>query len=340
MKYEHPKDISAEYLRLAIPFMSKQDAAVDPVSYSVWYEYVSGINPALKKAMDELLKTRESLTNEDTERLFRDYISSCNIDAVEHARDELCQVIQHARIATDDANTQATGYEQNLGQYSQVLSEDLPAAALDDTVKAMLADTRHLRNSIRVLQQDLDRSTHEMDELREELQRVRLEASSDPLTGLANRKALDATLHDVLASVATGTDPRLCIIMLDIDKFKDINDNYGHLLGDKVIRFVAEVLKSNVKGKDTVARYGGEEFVILLPDTSGDGALALAETIRKSIESARIRRHDNGETIGQVTISCGITCYRPGEGIRDFIGRADKALYASKEGGRNRTTRI
>ena len=105
-----------------------------------------------------------------------------------------------------------------------------------------------------------------------------------------------------------------------------------------LFRSVAGVMKKNVKGKDTAARCGGEEFYILLPDTDAEGARALAENIRKDIGSARIRRQDNGETIGQVTISAGICCYQPGDDRNAFIGRADQALYASKENGRNRIT--
>lgn len=338
MKYEHPKETSAEYLRLAIPFMSRQDASADPVSYSVWYEYVSGINPALKKAVDELLEEQPQLTDEDTERLYRDYISSCNIDAVEHVRNELNQVIQHARNSTAEASEQTSEYRQSLEGHSRAISGDGQRASLDSTIRAILADTHQLRHSIHGLQQELDRSSHEMEALREELLRVRREANSDPLTGLANRKAFQAALEAaIMAQQQTNTGP-LSLIMLDIDHFKQVNDAYGHLLGDKVICFVAGIMKKHVKGKDTAARCGGEEFFILLPDTDTEGARALAENIRRNIESAKIRRQDNGENIGQVTVSIGISTYQADEDGDTFMDRTDQALYASKAGGRNRTT--
>lgn len=341
MKYEHPKDLSAEYLRLAIPFMSKQDAAVDPVSYSVWYEYVSGINPALKKAVDELLEDRQQLTDEDTERLYRDYISSCNIDAVEHVREELCQVAQHARNSATEASDQASEYGQSLAKHIQTFTHDSQAASLDGTIQALLADTQHLHRSIHGLQQELDKSSHDIEALREELMQARQEASSDPLTGLANRKLFETALGEAISTQQQSSDAGpLCMIMLDIDHFKQVNDSYGHLLGDKVICFVAGVMKKNVKGKDTAARCGGEEFCILLPDTDAEGARALAEHIRKEIGNAKIRRQDNGETIGQVTISAGVSCYQPGDDRNAFYGRADQALYASKENGRDRTTSL
>jgi diguanylate cyclase len=126
--------------------------------------------------------------------------------------------------------------------------------------------------------------------------------------------------------------------MTDIDFFKKVNDTYGHVFGDKVIRVVAQTLKDNVKGKDLAARYGGEEFVILLQDTPANGARILAERIRTAVENGRIRRAGNDESIAKITISLGVASYRAGESASDFIERADKALYESKIQGRNRVT--
>jgi diguanylate cyclase len=125
--------------------------------------------------------------------------------------------------------------------------------------------------------------------------------------------------------------------MCDIDHFKKINDNYGHLFGDKVIRAVAQVLTDNVKGRDTAARYGGEEFIVLLPNTPLEGARALAEKIRSTIEGGRIKK-GGGEETAKVTISLGVSRYAPGESSASFIERADKALYVSKQSGRNQVS--
>ncbi|MGE0373538.1 MAG: GGDEF domain-containing protein, partial [Gammaproteobacteria bacterium] len=127
----------------------------------------------------------------------------------------------------------------------------------------------------------------------------------------------------------------LCLLLADIDHFKNINDNYGHLLGDKVIRQVAQTMNATVKGSDTAARYGGEEFAILLPNTSLNNARKLAEQIRLKVERIRVRRADNGSTLGVVTISVGAACYRLGDSADSLIHRADMALYAAKNNGRN-----
>ena len=124
--------------------------------------------------------------------------------------------------------------------------------------------------------------------------------------------------------------------MLDIDHFKRFNDTYGHQIGDQVIKLVARTLVQTLKGRDNPARYGGEEFGIILPRTSLEDAGRVGEKIRTTLSNCRLTRKGDGEDYGQVTLSIGAALYRPGEEISDFVARADTALYAAKEGGRNR----
>ena len=105
-----------------------------------------------------------------------------------------------------------------------------------------------------------------------------------------------------------------------------------------MIRFVAQVLQKNTKGKDTAARYGGEEFTVLLPGTPAVGARSVAEVIRKEVASAQLVRADNKQPLGQITISTGVATYQGESDLMDFIDRADRALYQSKNNGRNRTS--
>jgi diguanylate cyclase len=126
------------------------------------------------------------------------------------------------------------------------------------------------------------------------------------------------------------------VVVADIDHFKKVNDTFGHLLGDQVIRAAADALQNGIKGRDIAARWGGEEFVILLPETSGQGAAVLAEQLRTAFAKTRIRRAGNTDVAGTVTISMGIAeIQSTEETVEQAIGRADKALYQAKGDGRN-----
>ena len=113
----------------------------------------------------------------------------------------------------------------------------------------------------------------------------------------------------------------LCLMLLDIDHFKRFNDTWGHQTGDQVLRLVAMTLKSNIKGKDMAARYGGEEFAAILPETDLEGAMIVADNIRKAIQAKELLKRSTNEKLGRITASFGVAMYRPG----DTPGVADRA---------------
>ena len=117
-----------------------------------------------------------------------------------------------------------------------------------------------------------------------------------------------------------------------------VNGTHGHLVGDNLLRMVANTLKETIKGRDTVARIGGEEFAIMLPDTPIGGAMTLADNIRRTFEQLDLKKKNTGESLGKVTLSFGVTAYDHNETADRFQNRADEALYQSKNAGRNRVT--
>jgi two-component system, cell cycle response regulator len=164
---------------------------------------------------------------------------------------------------------------------------------------------------------------------------------TDVLTGWHNRRYLHTRLHEEVARSQRDATPLTCL-MIDVDHFKRINDRYGHLAGDEVLRQVALCLNGEVRGSDVSARYGGEEFVILLPATNLDAGRILAERIRRAVAQESFEIDDVGEPLS-VTVSIGVAEHRPGAtnekdlkvaGDR-LIARADLALYEAKAGGRN-----
>ncbi|MBV1709624.1 MAG: GGDEF domain-containing protein [Erysipelothrix sp.] len=158
-------------------------------------------------------------------------------------------------------------------------------------------------------------------------------SQTDALTGISNRLKLDEIMLKELARVRCGT-PHFSVIMGDLDLFKRVNDNFGHLAGDQILIEIAAAILSICRLTDTVGRWGGEEFLIICPETSVEGAMVLAEKIRKAVETLPFHRY------GNVTISLGVTCSKADDDINTIIHRADKALYLAKSEGRNQVRSI
>ncbi|MEB0107007.1 GGDEF domain-containing protein [Pseudomonas sp. MH9.3] len=166
---------------------------------------------------------------------------------------------------------------------------------------------------------------------REHMEVQRQKALIDPLTRLPNRAAWSERLdHEVNAWHQRGNS--LSLAMLDLDHFKRVNDGYGHLAGDKVLKIIANVLRKHLHGRDFIARFGGEEFVLLMPDTSLTQALAVGEVLRSAIEACPF--HFKGEPV-TITLSMGVAQFQPGERSDVALKRADEALYRAKAAGRN-----
>lgn len=161
-------------------------------------------------------------------------------------------------------------------------------------------------------------------------------ATHDPLTGLANRRMLNERFT-VEASRQKRYDKSLSLLLIDIDNFKHINDTFGHLIGDRCLTEISEILSNRVRTEDLVARFGGEEFVVLLPDTSVHEAAAVAEQLRLTIDSRPLLHAERGEAI-KVTVSIGVaSLHDKGDStLEALIKNADKALYMAKKQGRNR----
>jgi diguanylate cyclase (GGDEF)-like protein len=159
-------------------------------------------------------------------------------------------------------------------------------------------------------------------------------ALSDALTGFRNRRWLDQTLPRIVQRHLHAAEP-LCIAMMDIDHFKQVNDAYGHAAGDAVLLQVGRLARANLRPADFAARIGGEEFVLVFPQTSMPGAISAAERLREAIAGATFGYERR--PLPQVTVSLGLVALEPGANAGKLLAQADVALYAAKQAGRNRT---
>jgi diguanylate cyclase len=336
MRYLENKERSTEILRLALPLMARQLAAFHPLSYALWYEHCAGINPDLSRVLDSRLSSNTALTEVDVWRLYAQHIAARDMEAFERLQLQLRNLLEDTAHSAATASHQAAEFGDSLEGHAKVLAASPEPEKVRELVTGMLVDTRKMQAVTQNLSARLQARTNEVNALTENLRRAQSEALLDSLTGLKNRRGLERAVEDLLRD-----PPGLlgsALLLADIDHFKVVNDTYGHVLGDKVIRAVAHVLRSSIKGRDVAARLGGEEFAVLLPQTSLPGAAAVAEQIRGTVAQGRICRPDGNESIGQVTLSVGVAAARPGDTLEALLERADAAMYAAKRAGRNRVS--
>lgn len=332
-----PEMQSIDILRLVIPQISKYKLAATPVNYTVWYEYYRAQNIDLKQTINEYIEQGKSITNELLETLFDSFISDQDAKAFKEAQGELVYLISHLSETTKTTDSSASNFHQSLLDYEEKFDKPSSPRNPLDIIGNLITETQTMISSLQTMRKQINESQLQINELENKLNKATVENLNDVLTGIANRKGLLKAFEEVQKQ-SQETRLSLSLLMLDIDHFKKVNDTHGHIVGDKVIKFISDTLVTQIKGQDTASRYGGEEFVVLLPDTSLKNAHTIAESIRTKVEKTRLRRSNNQQSLGQITISIGITHYQQNESIESFIDRADAALYQSKQNGRNRVT--
>lgn len=297
----------------------------NPINFMVWYEYL------LKR--DAFVVDRIAVATDHEETA---------VELFNHIVSRICVMNEIDGLVlklVNDIISDIDGWESNLERHTQTLEQALSdLSAKSDVnlasmvVKNVVESVKDLTDSARGMKSKMEEVRSEVDTLKKQLEVSYKEAHTDPLTGIGNRRAMDKFVAENLDE--NSFDNFSCII-LDIDYFKRINDQHGHMVGDSVLRFIAKLLQQASKGQDFVGRFGGEEFILLLPQTSASNAYAFAEKLRKLLQDTNLKLRNTQDTLN-FTASIGVSTYRKGEMVTDFINRADNALYVAKGTGRNR----
>lgn len=337
MRYKESKEQSAEILRQVIALMGQHGAAFNPLSFAVWYEFAAGINARLSQAIAQAIQSEPKLGDATISRLYQDHVAQVDHVAMQHITDELQRMMASINQSAARTGDQAGLFGAQLDGLTEALKSNDPSAIAPFVVNA-LAGTAEMKSSAQELQEQVLSSRQEIARLQADLVRTRDEALLDPLTKILNRKGFDQKMSDMLAQ-SPGPQESHCLIMLDIDHFKKVNDTHGHVMGDRVIQALGDVLRSCVPDKaHSVARYGGEEFAVLLPNCSLDYGIKLADTVRLRTKAMKIRDRRTQEVVLTVSISGGVAAMQADDDAQGLIARADGALYKSKQTGRDRVS--
>jgi diguanylate cyclase len=323
------------YANSAIDLLKRATIPPYPQFYELLYTYATGVNPTLNARINAIFREGDP-TVDLAERLYNEFLKAKDAnERISSVSDRMSKRIEAVHEAIDSAMDTASAYSGTLQSATGDLSEDLDADALKLMARRLLTETHRMQDANQELEQKLDASREDIQQLQRDLDDVRREAMLDPLTKIFNRKHFDDGLLHAYADAKGGSGP-LSLMLLDIDHFKRFNDTWGHQTGDQVLRLVAMTLKSNIKGKDIAARYGGEEFAAVLPETDLEGAVILADNIRKAIQAKELLKRSTNEKLGRITASFGVAAYHKGDTPSSLIERADRCLYAAKNAGRNR----
>ena len=323
------------YVRLILPLMSKQNVPITPKNYTVWYEYVSGENKELRKIIDGMLEKEEKFTEKKNDWLYRQFFSEKDETQLTKLRQDLQKFLHTILSEIIGMSGQSERYEAVITKSVDKLSGNVSIQNIRKVVNDIIVETKKIGKVSKAIKEKLIKTTEELETLQQEFNRAKTEALIDFLTGVGNRKAFDERLA-AIAGAADSEGDDLCLLLIDIDHFKNFNDKFGHIVGDEVLKFVSKKIKEMIKGGDFLARFGGEEFAIILPRTSLSDANIVAENIRHFFTQAKLKSTASSKKLGGITISIGAACYRSGEPLEEFVNRCDKALYHAKETGRNR----
>ena len=226
-------------------------------------------------------------------------------------------------------------FKRDLEGIDAGLAHVTDPARARQAIADLRAANRRMEAKSGALNEELEAARREIASLRDTVEEVERLALLDPLTQVGNRRFFDRTLNsDMAACQASGAE--LCLAIADIDRFKSVNDRFGHVVGDHLLKNFAEVLTSGARGRAKTARYGGEEFALIMPGVPFPEARRIVETLRRELETKRWVYGPHEQPLGAVTASFGLAKLAPGESAESFINRADSRLIKAKSLGRTR----
>lgn len=325
----HSYQITKKYATQTNTLLEEYHLSPSPINYSVVFIYANNTNVALTEKMNLLINNGD-ISDITINELYEEYVSqSAQID-----KEVLSPLNETIDTALGKLQQQVSCEEKavnNLQKIDKALSKSVHKNALQQIISYIQTTVNDSVEQHKVLSEELTSTNNEINDLKTKLKEAKQDAISDALTGFLNRKGCDEKLANI------DIEDTHTSLVIDIDHFKSINDNFGHLIGDKVIQRVAHSIKSHLSNDDIAVRYGGEEFVVIAVNKALYEAQDIAERIRLAICKLKLKQKNSDSFLPQISVSIGIAETKNETHWQDVIERADKALYDAKNSGRNCT---
>lgn len=310
----------------------------EPPTYELFWTHVTDAEPALSRALAALLEA-SGLTSEAVAELRRVHLGDIAASEVH----ELVEAAQQGAVALaerlEHGHADLKAYDAAIAAQDEALSASRSAQEIAELIQRLRRANATMMAANRRMEADIASAKLETSRLLDRLETAERAARTDPLTGLSNRRGLmDALRRGVTRALEDGQP--LTVGLADIDHFKRINDQWGHSIGDEVLRCVGAHLQAHARRtageRGFVGRYGGEEFLLALPGIGLSDAAAALDNARAVLARQVLRKADDGQCMGRVSFSAGVALLRAEDVVETLIDRADAALYAAKRAGRDR----
>jgi diguanylate cyclase len=327
-------DYATSVARKAVDLMAMYRVPPTPDNFSVWFTYALGASIELKRAIDILIGNKRRFDAKTNNDLFNAYVGlqGSNGQTIDHASQRLRSLMVSARQFLSTAIADNRSQVQAMNGVADRRDAEVDPRLL---IESLISELEKATSRATRLETNFAEKARELDSIRDSLSKSEERAKTDTLTGLPNRRGLEEFFRVAQIAAMERGEP-LSVLLIDIDHFKKFNDNFGHGVGDQVLRLMAKVLREKLRERDLPARYGGEELIAVLPSADVATCAAVAERIRHAIAECSITRRSTDEVLPQMTISIGVAQFQPGESMGELIERCDRALYLAKKTGRNR----
>jgi diguanylate cyclase len=324
-----------DYAKATLDALHDHGLRPTPELYHVWFVYYAEENPEILRVIDAVKASGEAIGEETLLQLYYRYIFDRQAaDFLQRGMEDFSDVVENSDASLTSTRDELRVYGDVLGKAEESL---LAGEKVAEVIRNVALHTGRMQTTVESLHEQLGDYLNKIAHLQRELHETRERSYTDGLTRVSNRMHFEETLASCCVEFDTGSiDEPFCVMMVDLDQFKVVNDKYGHRIGDEILVLIASMIKANTKGRDLVARYGGDEFAILLPQTPLKDAMMLADDMSKRIAAREVRAKSSGTSFGHMTVSVGVAEYVKGEGAAKVVDRADNALYRAKKNGRNR----
>lgn len=332
-EYNHASTLSEKALSIATSYQSPPY----PKIYEVFFEYASGHNVGLNATLDETMGQNKKIPRATLEAIHQKFL-----DPFQDLRNmqtqtgqKLGQQIGELQTLIDLYISSNDTYRNQLEESSDSLENVSGVNELREKLAELIDQNQSMHEQTKNLTQCLETSKTQIDCLRSQLMDAVRDTMLDQLTGLGNRRWLDISLNEIVGTPKAAGEKN-CIAMIDIDHFKRLNDNFGHMVGDKVLSFFGSLLSKTLRRSDVCTRFGGEEFCLILRGVGVDEANVLMEKIRSTLKNSRLVLSSSKVQIGSVTASFGVTQIHPDDTQEHLLERVDRLLYEAKRQGRDK----